>query len=103
MSRCCDLCIPSGRYSPDLNPIEKAFAWVKAYVKRVQPQSDAAVVAAIFQGLEDMPAKAAAGYFRSCFWTGAKDSATLLAEARVADEQSAFVMMLVVAVVVITA
>ena len=52
-------------YSPDLNPIEQAFATCKQALRRAGPRSVEAVVAAVGAALADVTAEDAAGFFRA--------------------------------------
>lgn len=53
-------------YSPDFNPIELAWAWVKRFVRRLAPRDRASRLAAIQSAIESLPDAFAAGWFRKC-------------------------------------
>jgi transposase len=50
-------------YSPDLNPIEEAFAKTKALVRKAEARSREALIEAMGRALEALTAKDACGYF----------------------------------------
>ena len=50
-------------YSPDLNPIEEAFAKIKALLRRVGARTREALIEAIAQALEEVTASDALGFF----------------------------------------
>ena len=52
-------------YSPDLNPIEQAFAKTKAALRRLQARSYEAVVAAVGEALAAVTPGDCAGFFRA--------------------------------------
>lgn len=51
-------------YSPDYNPIEPVWSWLKHQVGLVQPQDDSAREAAIWAAQQRLPAHAAPGWFK---------------------------------------
>jgi len=58
--------LPLPRYSPDLSPIEPAWAKIKHTVKRLRPQEAAGLGAAVKAGVESVCAGDAAGWFAHC-------------------------------------
>jgi transposase len=50
-------------YSPDFSPIEEAFSKLKAFLRRCRCQSVPALIKAIAQGLDQITAHDASGYF----------------------------------------
>ena len=52
------------RYSPDMNPIEKAWSKLKAYLRAVAARTPDALRAALAQGLKTITAQDARGWFR---------------------------------------
>ena len=57
------------RYSPDLNPIEAAWAKVKALVRRATPTNVSELKAAIRRGLHRVRGSDALGWFKYCGYT----------------------------------
>ena len=53
-------------YSPDLNPIEKLWSKVKAWLRRVSAKTFSSVAQAIADALRAVPANECANYFKSC-------------------------------------
>lgn len=53
-------------YSPDLNPIEKAFSQIKAYLKKAAARSKQALEAAIAAAIDTVSPQNAVNYFTSC-------------------------------------
>lgn len=53
-------------YSPDLNPIEEAFAKVKALLRRAGARAREALVEAIGRGLDAVTSQDARGFFEHC-------------------------------------
>ena len=53
-------------YSPDLNPIEKMWSKVKAWLRALEARTPADLVEAIGQALAQVTAKDALGWFVSC-------------------------------------
>lgn len=53
-------------YSPDFNPIEKLFAKVKSWLRRLRARTFDALVAAFAQALRALSPEECANYFRSC-------------------------------------
>ena len=53
-------------YSPDLNPIEKAFAKVKALVRRAGARTREYLVEAMGRALEEVTVRDAHGFFEHC-------------------------------------
>ena len=53
-------------YSPDLNPIEKAIAKVKAFLRKLARRTVPGLVEAIERGLDEVTAADAVNFIRSC-------------------------------------
>ena len=53
-------------YSPDFNPIEHAFAKLKAFLRKPKARSQEALDATIAAGLATITAKDACGWFKHC-------------------------------------
>jgi transposase len=53
-------------YSPDLNPIEKLFSKLKAYLRKAKARTIDALRDAIGEGLRTITASDIAGWFKSC-------------------------------------
>jgi len=53
-------------YSPDLNPIEKAFSKLKSILRSIAARTERAVRRAIKKALRDFSPEECANYFRSC-------------------------------------
>jgi len=53
-------------YSPDLNPIEKMFSKLKAFLRKTKARSVDALYEALGDGLRTVTASDIAGWFRSC-------------------------------------
>ena len=53
-------------YSPDLNPIEKLFSKLKAFLRKAQARSVEALYDALGEALRTITASDIAGWFRSC-------------------------------------
>jgi transposase len=51
-------------YSPDLNPIELACAWIKRYVRRLAPRDTSARLAAIQSAIASLPQEFGEAWFR---------------------------------------
>lgn len=60
-------------YSPDLNPIEKAWSKFKQFLRSAKARTSQALDQAITQALKTITAENAAAWFRSC---GYRDTAT---------------------------
>lgn len=58
-------------YSPDLSPIELAFAQLKAWLRRAQARTREALEAAIARGLDQITSADAQSYFTHCGYIGA--------------------------------
>jgi transposase len=58
-------------YSPDLNPIEKMWSKVKAFLRKAEARTEEALFAAIAAALETITASDAANWFTSCGYTQA--------------------------------
>ena len=56
-------------YSPDLNPIEKMWSKIKAYLRKAKARTWDALVAAVKTALEQVSASDARNWFRSCGYT----------------------------------
>lgn len=61
---CSAIFLPS--YSPDFNPIEQAFAKIKAFLRRVEARTPEALENAIGQAIDLITATDAMGFFRHC-------------------------------------
>ena len=57
-------------YSPDFNPIEEAFAKIKALVRKAEARTREALVEAIGRGISMVTAEDAQGFFDHCGYTG---------------------------------
>lgn len=53
-------------YSPDLNPIEKLWSKVKAWLRRVQATTFAAIIHAVADALHAVKTDECSNYFKSC-------------------------------------
>ena len=53
-------------YSPDLNPIEEAFAKIKNLLRKAEPRTREALVEAMGQALSAVSARDARGFFEHC-------------------------------------
>ena len=53
-------------YSPDLNPIEQAFAKLKAMLRRAESRTREALIEAMGAALSAITAQDASGFFRHC-------------------------------------
>ena len=53
-------------YSPDLNPIEKAWSKLKEYLRRIGARTRESLEQAIGQGLDTITAQDAVHWFRHC-------------------------------------
>jgi transposase len=53
-------------YSPDFSPIELAWGWVKAFVRRRRPRDEASRGEAVAQAIASLPAEFAPGWFAKC-------------------------------------
>ena len=58
--------LPLPRYSPDLSPVESAWAKIKHTVKRLRPQGAVGLGADVTAGVESVCAGDAAGWFAHC-------------------------------------
>jgi hypothetical protein len=56
-------------YSPDFNPIEEAFAKIKALVRKAEARTREALVEAIGRGISMVTAEDAQGFFDHCGYT----------------------------------
>jgi transposase len=56
-------------YSPDFNPIEEAFAKIKAVVRKAEVRTREALVEAIGRGIAMVTAEDARGFFDHCGYT----------------------------------
>lgn len=61
-------------YSPDFNPIEQAFSKLKAYLRRVEQRDREGLWAAIGDGVAQITADDANGWFRHCGYVSASQS-----------------------------
>ncbi len=73
--RGCELLVYLPPYSPDLNPIERAFAKLKASLRRAQARTFEALIGAMGRALDAITARDASGFFLHC---GYRDPAQLL-------------------------
>ena len=53
-------------YSPDFSPIELAWGWVKAFVRRLRPRDEASREEAVAKAVAALPAQFASGWFAKC-------------------------------------
>jgi transposase len=60
-------------YSPDFNPIELAWSWVKRFVRRLAPRDRPSRSAAIGAAMAALPDRFAPGWFRKCGLKGGLD------------------------------
>lgn len=58
--------LPLPAYSPDLNPIEKKWSKVKAYLRKVKARTLDTLIEAIGDALKTITQQDAAGWFKSC-------------------------------------
>ncbi|CAN5433347.1 hypothetical protein BH09SUM1_BH09SUM1_27940 [soil metagenome] len=56
-------------YSPDLNPIEKMWSKLKAYLRKAAARTPEALTEAVAQALRTITIQDAFGWFRSCGYT----------------------------------
>jgi transposase len=56
-------------YSPDFNPIEEAFAKIKAVVRKAEARTREALVEAIGRGITMVTTEDARGFFDHCGYT----------------------------------
>ena len=63
-AHCAVIFLPS--YSPDFNPIELAFAKIKASLRRTEARTREALETAMGQAIDHVTAADAAGFFRHC-------------------------------------
>lgn len=59
-------------YSPDLNPIEKMWSKLKAFLRATKARTEEELYQAISLALETVTAQDAEGWFRSCGYTAAQ-------------------------------
>ena len=59
-------------YSPDLNPIEKMWSKVKAFLRATKARTEEELYQAIREALETVTPKDAEGWFRSCGYTASQ-------------------------------
>jgi len=59
---CCVLYLPP--YSPDFNPIELAWAWIKRFVRQLAPRDVASRLTAIQSAIESLPPEFGESWFR---------------------------------------
>jgi transposase len=55
--------LPAPAYSPDLNPIEEAFAKIKALLRKAEARSREGLIEAIGQALEALTARDTRNFF----------------------------------------
>ena len=65
-------------YSPDLSPIEQAFAKLKAWLRKVAARTPEALEQAVADGLDTISPDDAAGFFRHCGYRVLSNIAQLL-------------------------
>ena len=53
-------------YSPDFNPIELAWSWVKQFVRRLSPRDRESRLAAIGSAFDSLPDAFAPNWFKKC-------------------------------------
>ena len=56
-------------YSPEFNPIELGFSWLKSYIRRhflSLGGNNRAVLKAMYDGVRELPPRVMSGYFRKC-------------------------------------
>lgn len=53
-------------YSPDLNPIEPAWSWIKHRVRTLAPRDDVSRQSAINEAAKQLPPSAPTAWFRLC-------------------------------------
>lgn len=53
-------------YSPDLNPIELFWAWLKAVIRRERPRTSARLDRCIANAMDALPPKFCRNWFREC-------------------------------------
>ena len=53
-------------YSPDLNPIEEAFAKIKSLLRKAEARTREALVEAMGQAISAVSARDARGFFEHC-------------------------------------
>ena len=53
-------------YSPDLNPIELFWSWLKSILRRDRPRTAARLDRCIARAIDDLPPKHCRGWFREC-------------------------------------
>jgi transposase len=58
--------LPLPAYSPDLNPIEKMWSKVKAFLRKIKPRTVDALIQAIADSLKTITPSDAQGWFTSC-------------------------------------
>lgn len=56
-------------YSPDLNPIELAWSWLKAFMKTAQARTRSALDTAVSWGMDMISHQQAKAWFRHCGFT----------------------------------
>ena len=59
-------------YSPDLNPIELFWAWLKAIIRRQRPRTTSALDRCIASAMETLPPKFCRNWFRECGYRAAR-------------------------------
>ena len=73
--QCCELVYLPPYYSPDLNPIEEAFAKLKTLLRRARARTREALIEVMGRALDAVTARDARGFFEHC---GYRTSAQLL-------------------------
>jgi len=65
--------LPLPAYSPDLNPIEKMWSKIKAFLRKAKARTFDALVRAIGDALKTITPENALGWFKSCGYRNCQD------------------------------